>query len=175
MDGATHFNVAVLPTTVTAGNAPTCFCLSGRASLLVRDASGAAEALAAFDATGVHGPYVEARRTSMLAGLAALDGRVAEATSLYLDATRRFADLGLPVEQAFTAIEMATLLDPDDPEVRAVADSARTILTGDGFAFQQVPRNLVGQRQRVAAGLVTKRKVPFEVRAPGVVGTRRLC
>ena len=45
------------------------------------------------------------------------------------DAIRRFRDLELPVDEALTAIEMATLLDPAKPEVRVAAESAREILT----------------------------------------------
>ncbi len=45
------------------------------------------------------------------------------------DAIRRFRDLELPVDEALTAIEMATLLDPAEPEVRAATQAAREILT----------------------------------------------
>jgi hypothetical protein len=102
---------------------------AARASLLERDAGSAAGDLTALEATGAHGRPIDARRTSIQAGLAALEGRSADALSLYHDALRRFRDLGLPVDEAFTAIEMATLLDPAEPEVRAAADSAREILT----------------------------------------------
>jgi hypothetical protein len=47
---------------------------------------------------------------------------------VYRDALRRWRDLGLPLDEAFTAIEMATLLDPADPVVCAAADRAREIL-----------------------------------------------
>jgi class 3 adenylate cyclase/tetratricopeptide (TPR) repeat protein len=114
---------------MTAEYAPVCYVLAARASLLAQDAASAAADLDGLDATGLHGPAVEARRASIRAGLAALDGRPAEALSEYRDATRRFRDIGLPIDEAFTAIEMATLLDPAEPEVRAAADVAREILT----------------------------------------------
>jgi hypothetical protein len=66
------------------------------------------------------------------AGLAAVDGRGAEALALYRDALRGLRDLGLPWDEALTAIDMATVLDPGDPEVRAAADTARQILVGLG-------------------------------------------
>ena len=113
---------------LTAGNAPTALALAARAALQARDRRAAALDLEAFETTGIHGPSIEARRISIRAGLAALDGRKAEALSLYADAILRFRDLGVPVEQAFTAIEMATLLDPAEPEVRAAAEAARAIL-----------------------------------------------
>jgi len=121
---ATYRNAAGL----TAGNAPTALALAARAALLAGDGRAAAHDLEAFDATGIHGPSIEARRISIRAGLAALDDRAADALSLYAEAIRRFVDLGVPVEQAMTAIEMATLLDPDDPGVRAAAAAARDIL-----------------------------------------------
>ncbi len=113
---------------LSAGNAPNVLALAARAALLQRDAAGAAADLAALDATGAHGPWTESRRISIQAGLAALDERPAEALVLYVDALRRFRDLGVALDEALTAIEMATLLDPALPEVRAAADAAHAIL-----------------------------------------------
>ncbi len=113
---------------LSAGNAPTSFAMAARSSLLTGDAAGAASDLEAFIATGVHGPFVEARQTSIRAGLAALDGRTSDALALYADAFRRYRDLGIEVDQAFTTIEMATLLDPALPEVVVAGAVAREIL-----------------------------------------------
>ena len=114
---------------MTAEYAPVCYVLAARASLLAHDAASAAADLDGLDATGLHGPAIEARRASIRAGLAALDGRPSDALALYRDAIRRFRDLGLPIDEAFTAIEMATLLGPAEPEVRVAAEAAREILT----------------------------------------------
>jgi class 3 adenylate cyclase len=114
---------------LSASNAPSYHGFAARASLLLQDAASAASDLAALEATGAHGTTIDAQRASIRAGLAALDGRPADALSLYRDAIRRFRDLGQPVDEAFTAIEMASLLDPAEPEVRAAADAAREILT----------------------------------------------
>ena len=46
----------------------------------------------------------------------------------YRTALRSWRDLGLPFDEALTAIDMATLLDPAEPEVRAAAESARETL-----------------------------------------------
>ena len=46
----------------------------------------------------------------------------------YRTALRNWRDLGLPFDEALTAIDMATLLDPAEPEVRAAAESARETL-----------------------------------------------
>jgi hypothetical protein len=47
---------------------------------------------------------------------------------LYRDALREWRDLGLLWDEALCGLDMATLLDPADPEVRAAADAAREIL-----------------------------------------------
>jgi hypothetical protein len=89
----------------------------------------AAANLEALEAIGVHGPWFEARRASIRAGLAALDGHAADALVLYRDALRQLHDVGVPLDEALTATEMATLLDLTEPEDRAAADTADEILT----------------------------------------------
>ncbi len=92
------------------------------------DASGAAGDLAALDASGVHGPAVDADRKTIRAGIVALEGRPAEAITIYREALRAWRDLGLAWDEALCELDMATLLDPSEPEVRAAAESAREIL-----------------------------------------------
>ena len=111
-------------------NAPGCYILAARSALLAGDVTVAKSDLAALEATGMHGPWIEARRTSIRAGITALDGNAADALQLYAEAIRRFRDLGLPVDEALTAFEMATVLDSTLPEVRAATDAARQILAG---------------------------------------------
>ena len=114
---------------ISAGNAPNCHNQAARAHLLARDEVAAAADLGALEATGVHGRWIDARRASIQAGLAALDGREVESLAQYEGALRAFRDLGLALDEALTAIEMATLLEPTLPEVNAAADAARDILT----------------------------------------------
>jgi tetratricopeptide (TPR) repeat protein len=114
---------------LSAGNAPNVLTLAARSALLQRDAAGAEADLVALEATGTHGPWIDSRRESIQAGLAALYGRPADALGRYAEAFRRFRDLGVVLDEALTAIEMATLLDPDLPEVPAAGDAARVILT----------------------------------------------
>ncbi len=66
---------------------------------------------AAFEASRFHGPVIETNRTTIRAGIAALEGRTAE---------------------ALCGIDMATLLDPSDPEVQTVAERSREILVRIG-------------------------------------------
>jgi len=111
-----------------AGNAPEFRYRAARPALWDRDVAGAQADLAALDATGVHGTVVELRRTTIRAGLAALEGRSAEALLLYREALRGWRDVGQTWDEALTGIDMATLLDPADAEVRTAATSAREIL-----------------------------------------------
>jgi len=102
---------------------------SARLSIRLGDAAGARADLAALDERGLHTPHVEAERLAILAGLAAIDGRAAEAIHLYGDAFRALRELGLVFVEAQVAIEMATVLDPGIPEVATAVDSAREVLT----------------------------------------------
>ena len=97
-------------------------------ALWERDGERAAAALAALDATGVHGRVVDMDRRTIRAGLAALEGRTADALSAFREALGGWRDLGSPWRETLTAITMATLLEPADPEVRAAAEIAREIL-----------------------------------------------
>ena len=109
-------------------NGTTHRSMAAHAALWADDAVGAAAQLAAIDAAGFRAPAVEATRVTIRAGLAAIDKLEAEALALYRDALRRWRDLRLVVDEALCAVDMVTLLDPSDPEVRAAADAARTIL-----------------------------------------------
>ena len=114
---------------LTPGSTQDYIDFAARAAIRAGDAAAAAGDLAAIEATGLRGPAIDARRAAIRAGLAALEGRGADAIALYRDANRRFRDAGLSLDEGLTAIEMATLLDPADPEVRVAVDAGREILT----------------------------------------------
>jgi hypothetical protein len=109
-------------------NAPSLYPLAARAATWLRDHVAMRSDLAALDSTTAHGRAVSARRTVVEAGIAALEGRSGEAIARYRTALRAFDDLGMPWDRALTAIDMATVLDPTDPEVREAAAAAREIL-----------------------------------------------
>ena len=109
-------------------NAPEFRYRAARPALWEREVAGAQADLAALDATGVHGTVVELRRTTIRAGLAALEGRSAEGLLLYKEVMRGWRDIGQLWDEALVGIDMATLLDPSDPYVRNVAESTREIL-----------------------------------------------
>jgi class 3 adenylate cyclase/tetratricopeptide (TPR) repeat protein len=99
-----------------------------RPAMWERDFDLVTEDFATLETSGRHGPGAEADRATIQAGLAALEGRVPEALRLYREALRAWRDLGQPWHEALTAIDMATLLDPAEPEVRAAAAAGREIL-----------------------------------------------
>ncbi len=101
---------------------------AARAALWEGRTEVAAAELAAIDRGGFHAPAVEARRATIRAGLAAMEGRAAEAVAQYREARRIWRDLGLVFDEALAGVDMALLLDPGDPEVRAAASASREIL-----------------------------------------------
>ena len=115
-------------------SAPVALARAARAALWGANAPAAAADLAALDASGFHGPAIEADRATIRAGLAALDGRVPEALAMYRDAARTWRDLGLAWDEAMVGIDMASLLDPANPDVRAAAEGSREILVRLGAA-----------------------------------------
>ena len=145
---------------------PTELPLAARAALWNRDLDAAREDLALLDAAGVHGPPLEADRKTIRAGIAALEGRPSDALALYRDALRAWHDLGLAWDEALCSIDMATLLDPEEPEVRAAAESSREILTRLGA--KPFLERLEAALARSGAGAPTAPEEPMgevEVRA----------
>jgi tetratricopeptide (TPR) repeat protein len=113
----------------SAMTAPRNISFAARPALWARDADRARAALEALDATGVHGRGLEVSRTTIRAGIAAIEGRPGEALAGYREALRGWQDLGLPWFQALTVIDALTLLGPGEPELHAAGEEARAILT----------------------------------------------
>jgi tetratricopeptide (TPR) repeat protein len=101
---------------------------TAHAALWNRDVAAMRDDLAAIEATGVHGNVVDARRVTIEGGIAALEGRRAEALSLYRDAIQKWRDLRQPWDEALTVIGAATVLGVDDPEIRRAAAQTREFL-----------------------------------------------
>ncbi|CAN5583094.1 hypothetical protein BH23CHL7_BH23CHL7_16130 [soil metagenome] len=115
-----------------ASQAPEYFYRAYRPALWARDIEMARKMADAAQAAGGHGPLVAARRATMRAGIAALEGRPAEALDLYREALRGWRSGHAAWDEALTGLDMATLLDPAEPEVAAVVTSTRTILEALG-------------------------------------------
>ncbi len=113
-------------------NAPSALALAGRAHLWDGDLADARAALDAGDATSVHGPFVEARRLALAAGIAALEGRTGEAIALFGRARDQMRDAQVMFELALVGLDMAVLLDPELPAVRSAIEESRQILAALG-------------------------------------------
>ncbi len=109
-------------------NLPDSISRAARSALWAGDADGAREDLATLEAAGMHGPAIHADRTTIRAGLAALEGRAEKAAGLYAEAIQAWRDLGLAWDEALAGLDMAQLLDPSAPNVRAAAERSREIL-----------------------------------------------
>ncbi len=113
---------------LSVADLPSVLPAAARAALWDGDGAAARDDLAALDDSGFHGPAIQADRRTLRAGIAALEGRPADALALYREALRAWRDLGLAWDEALCGLDMATLLDPANSEVRAAAEAAREIL-----------------------------------------------
>ena len=140
--------------TLSVSNLPDALARAARSALWVGDASGAAADLAALDATGVHGPAMEADRMVIRSGLAALDSRPTDALVGYREALRSWRDLGLAWDEALAGIDMATLLDSADHEVGSATQSAQVILARLGARpfLERLDQVLADRRHAPAPG-----------------------
>jgi tetratricopeptide (TPR) repeat protein len=109
-------------------NAPATLSDAAIYALLAEDANRAREALDLLDSTGGHGQVISLARRACAAGLAALEGRSSEARGGLIEAYEAYRAAGLVRKQVLTGLLAATLLDPDDPRVGAVADETRAVL-----------------------------------------------
>jgi class 3 adenylate cyclase/tetratricopeptide (TPR) repeat protein len=111
-----------------SSQAPASYYQAARPALWAGDRAAVEKHSAALDATGFHGPVVEARRANLRAAITALEGRSREAITLYKEALANWRDLKVVWEEALTGIDMATVLDQSDPDVQAAIRSTREIL-----------------------------------------------
>jgi class 3 adenylate cyclase/tetratricopeptide (TPR) repeat protein len=112
--------------------APLALPLAIRAALWQSDAPGAAAHLATLESSGFWGPTLEADIVLGRAGIAAVEGRGADALAGYRDALRVYRSLGLAFEAAAAGVDIATLLltpEREAPDVTSAIESAREVLT----------------------------------------------
>jgi class 3 adenylate cyclase/tetratricopeptide (TPR) repeat protein len=122
---------------VTGYFAPLALPLGARAALWDGDAVTAHRLLETLAEASFWGLALEADRSCLEAGIAALEGRPADALAGYREALRAYHQIGLAFDEALAAIDMATLLDPAErelPEVLAAVATARETLTNIGAA-----------------------------------------
>ncbi len=113
---------------LSASHAPSSLYQRARGAIWSGQTDEVRSDLEALDATGFHGRVVEVRRLTLRAALAAMEGQSAAALGLYRDALTSWHELGMAWDEALTGVDMVSLLDPTEPDVRAVAESTRAIL-----------------------------------------------
>jgi class 3 adenylate cyclase/tetratricopeptide (TPR) repeat protein len=106
--------------------------LAARAALWAGDVEAARADLEALEGLNRRGRGVALERLTIRAGITALEGRRGDAAAMYREALRGWNDLGLPWDRALCTIDMATVLDPSEPEVVAAAAVARQALEAVG-------------------------------------------
>jgi hypothetical protein len=93
------------------------------------DAPRARRASELLDVTPERGRYIANLRLSLHAGVAALEGDRDQALVTYREALRKWRDLDAPLDEAWTGVEFAILLGPDEPEAIAAGEAARAYWT----------------------------------------------
>jgi hypothetical protein len=93
------------------------------------DVATARKLLDRLDELVPSGPAIDTQRTTITAGIAAVEGRRAEAITGYRQALAGWRDLGLPWDEVVTTIAFIRLVGIDEPDARRAAESARAILT----------------------------------------------
>lgn len=137
---------------INVSAAAQAYPLAARLALWQRDVDGARADLAARDASGLYGGAMDAERSAIQAGIAALEGRSREAIVLYREAMRGWQELGLPWDEALTAIDMAMLLDPAGHDVEAAAAAAAQTLERLGAKPMQERLGAALQRREAVPG-----------------------
>jgi tetratricopeptide (TPR) repeat protein len=105
------------------------YAMTGHAALWLRDPARARRALAGLDGLQIRGRLFDAGRRAVQAGVAALEGRPADAQAGFIEAARHLRDLGLPFPLALTQLDLLATLGPEGPVGQAASSEAFEILT----------------------------------------------
>jgi hypothetical protein len=113
-------------TEMTSYFLPVSMPLAARAALWDRDPDAARQAIDRLDASVVRGQAFGLDRVTLRAGLAALEGRRAEAVAGYRDALRGWRQLSCAFDEALAIVDLAGLLAPTDPEMAEATAAIET-------------------------------------------------
>ena len=120
-----------------------------------------------LDAIGrLHGGLIDNDIANLRAGLAAADGRVTDALTLYRSAIAGYREMGCRFDVALAVLDMAALIGPDEPAVRAAIPEGREILVSLG-AQTLLERLDALESIHVASTQPTRSSVPIEVSSEG--------
>ena len=113
----------------------TAVSTAARAAARLGDLAAAREALGVLEGQ----PGRVARTAAREAGaiVAILDGRTGDGVAGFVDAIRRWRDLGLEFEAATCALTFVTMVGPTDPEARDAAEHARLVFERVGATLHQ--------------------------------------
>ena len=106
-------------------NAPYALPRAGRVAILAGDPALAQVALDRLAALGTRGRAVDADRSTIRAGLAAMAGDEDAARAGYRTALASYRDLGLAWDEALVGQEAASMLGAGDPEIAGWVETAR--------------------------------------------------
>ncbi len=115
-------------------NAADSYLQAGRLAIVQRNADALREAIEGFRSVGLRGRAVPAYLAELSAGLAALEGRSADARAGFDEALRRYRELELPFQVALGGVSAAFALGVGDPALRGQVEEGREILLGLGAA-----------------------------------------
>jgi class 3 adenylate cyclase/tetratricopeptide (TPR) repeat protein len=107
-----------------AARSSLAYAMAGRHALLAGDLAAARQDRDALAARSPHAAYA-ARLHEIEGGIAALEGRPAEALELFARAIPVYEGLGLALDIAIAGLVMVTVMDPSEPRVRAAGLEAR--------------------------------------------------
>jgi len=127
-DGLRAFELGMASGEASTTNGPAPFALAARGALWAGDAEHARAAHDRFAGLGYHGPAIELEVRTMTAGIAALEGRRAEALALYREAWRGWREIGCDFDLALAELDAIQLLGVEEPDLRTAAEESRTIL-----------------------------------------------
>jgi len=119
---------AITAAEVTIFFNPLSMPLAARAALWATDLARARAALESLETKMYRGKAITLDKATIRAGIAALEGRTADATVAYRDALRGWRAIGCAWDEALAVIDMATLLAPSDTDSIAEIDWARETL-----------------------------------------------
>ncbi len=144
-------------------NGPHPYAFAARAALWAHDRDRVRRCLEHHEASGHHGPAIELERMTMRAGLAALDGRTADALALYRDAWRGWREIGCRFDLALAELDAVLLLDEGGSELAEAHSEAHDIL--ERLEANSLLRTLDAPREHANDG--PKRRVPRAPVTPG--------
>ena len=131
LDGrfADAHDAAWASTRVNPANANEDMPVAARAALWAGRADQARTTADHLRALGWHGRAINASLRTIDAGVAALSGEVEEAAAGYRDAIRQWRDLETTFDLALCELDFVRVVGGENPDAKAAADEARSILT----------------------------------------------